>query len=166
MSALTSHEPGTPDEIMVRIRSVIPFVALGGTAVIAGGLVAAVTRPLGFDEGSWVAAYLVLVMGVAQIGLGVGQAVLARKVPTIAVRWRQVLAFTAGSLAVVVGTLVESPLAVVAGGAVLVAGLILFLLAVRGSGGPVIWLWFHRLFVAFLAGSVVVGSVLSFLRHM
>ena len=166
MSAPTSHEPGPTVETMIRMRSVVPFVTLGGTAVIVGGLVAAVTRPLAFDEGSWVAAYLVLVMGVAQIGLGVGQAVLASKVPTIAVRWRQVLAFTAGSLAVILGTLVGSPLVVVAGGAVLVAALVLFLLAVRGSKGPVMWLWFHRLFVVFLAGSVVVGSVLSFLRHM
>lgn len=165
MSASTSHGPWATDETMTRLRSMTPFVALGGAAIIVGGLVAALTRPLGFDEGSWVAAYLVLVMGVAQIGLGAGQAVLAVDVPTVAVRWRQVLAFTAGSLAVIGGTLVGSPLVVLAGGAVLVAALILFLLAVRGSRGPVIWLWFHRLFVVFLAGSVVVGTVLSFLRH-
>ena len=160
------NEARGTDEIMVRMRSVVPFITLGGIAVIAGGLVAAVSRPLGFDQGSWVAAYLVLVMGVAQIGLGLGQAVLAAEVPAAAMRWRQVVAFTAGSLAVIGGTLIESPLVVVAGGAVLVAGLMLFLLAVRGSDGPAVWVWFHRLFVVFLAGSVVVGSVLSFSRHM
>lgn len=143
----------------------MPFVVSGGVAIVVGGLVAAVTRPLGFDEGSWLAAYLVLVMGVAQIGLGVGQAALAVAVPSRAVRWRQVFAFTAGSLAVVGGTLVGSPLVVLAGGAALVAALILFILALRGSAGPATWLWCYRLFVVFLAGSVVVGAVLSFLRH-
>ncbi|MBS7547854.1 hypothetical protein [Dietzia massiliensis] len=41
-------------------RAMREFVLVGLTAIIAGGLVAAVTGPTGFDEGSWVAAYLVL----------------------------------------------------------------------------------------------------------
>src|SRR3546814_20131767 len=36
---------------------------------------------LGFEHGSWLAAYLVLVGGVAQIALGGGQAWLADRVP-------------------------------------------------------------------------------------
>ena len=49
------------------------FVAAGSSCVVVGGLVAAATGPTGFEDGSWVAAYLVLVGGVAQIALGVGQ---------------------------------------------------------------------------------------------
>lgn len=165
MSAQTAPAPRSTGETLRRWHSTVPFAVSGGVAIVVGGLVAALTRPLGFAEGSWVAAYLVLVMGVAQIALGVGQSVLAVDVPTRAARWWQVVAFTAGSLAVIGGTLIGSPLVVVAGGAVLVAALALFLLAVRGSTGPSAWLWCHRLFVVLLAASVVVGSVLSFLRH-
>ena len=38
--------------------------------IVLGGLVAAVTGPLHFDRGSWLAAYLVLVCGVAQCAIG------------------------------------------------------------------------------------------------
>ena len=38
-------------------------------------------RPDGLGDGSWVAAYLVLVLGVAQIGLGTGQVLLAVELP-------------------------------------------------------------------------------------
>ena len=49
----------------------------GGAAIIAGGIVAAVTDPAGWEHGSWTAAFLVLVAGVAQIGLALGQVELA-----------------------------------------------------------------------------------------
>ncbi|MCE5292393.1 MAG: hypothetical protein LLG14_24605, partial [Nocardiaceae bacterium] len=46
------------------------LVVLGMSQVILGGLVAAVTRPLALTHGSWLAAYLVLVGGVAQYTMG------------------------------------------------------------------------------------------------
>lgn len=70
----------------------IPFIATGGTLVVAGGLVAAVNSAAPFAHGSWLAAYLVLVGGVAQIALGVGAAALApqRRSARLArcARWR------------------------------------------------------------------------------
>ena len=41
-----------------------------------GGAVAAVSDPFSFEQGSWLAAFLVLVGGVVQIALGAGQAAL------------------------------------------------------------------------------------------
>ena len=54
------------DEMIARWPSVRPFLLIGSLCTIAGGLVAAVTRPTGFVLGSWTAAFLVLVGGVAQ----------------------------------------------------------------------------------------------------
>ncbi len=45
------------------------MAALGSAAVVAGGLVAAVTGPLALARGSWAAAYLVLVCGVGQLAM-------------------------------------------------------------------------------------------------
>jgi hypothetical protein len=32
-----------------------PFLAIGTVAIVAGGITASVTRPTGWDHGSWVA---------------------------------------------------------------------------------------------------------------
>jgi hypothetical protein len=68
-------------------------------------MVAAVTAPAPTEHSSWTAAYLVLVAGVAQIGLGGGLALVPRHVPPV--RWlrAQLLLWNVGNAAVVVGTL-------------------------------------------------------------
>ncbi|HRW41812.1 MAG TPA: hypothetical protein P5193_09740, partial [Microthrixaceae bacterium] len=70
--------------LLERWPSARPFVVVGAVAVVAGGAVAAVTRPTGFELGPWLAAFLVLVGGVAQIALGAGQAWVADRVPASA----------------------------------------------------------------------------------
>jgi predicted acyltransferase len=55
----------------------LPFATLGVACVVAGGFVAAVTAPAPSEHGSWTTGYLVLVAGVSQVALGVGQALLA-----------------------------------------------------------------------------------------
>lgn len=52
--------------------------------IISGGLVAAVTGPLGLEHGSWSAAYQVLVGGVVQAGLGAAQYALVSVRPRAA----------------------------------------------------------------------------------
>ena len=100
-------------------RAMREFVLVGLTAIIAGGLVAAVTGPTGFDEGSWVAAYLVLVAGVAQVGLGVGQALLTDGTLSGGRRVVQLLAYNLANSAVLAGTLTGSVVAVTVGGVLL-----------------------------------------------
>ena len=53
------------------------FRVLGAGWVVSGGLVSAITGPLRLDHGSWVAAFSVLVAGVAQYAFGAAQSALA-----------------------------------------------------------------------------------------
>ena len=157
---------GAPQGIPVsRWRAMHGFVLVGFIAIIGGGLVAAVTRPTGFTEGSWVAAYLVLVAGVAQVGLGVGQALLAPVVPSGRLRGWQLSVYNVANAAVIGGTLIESVAVVVAGGVLLFVALILFLAAVRRSRTHSWYLAAYRMLVAILAVSIPVGVALSVLRH-
>ena len=90
------------------------MVVIGGSFVVLGGLVAAVTGPLGLEHGSWLAAYLVLVCGVAQFAIGTaqsGQGLGAKPMPW-ARGWVQLTCLNLGNVAVIVGTLVREPLLV------------------------------------------------------
>lgn len=135
--AKTSYAPRVghvPELSRVRLRAGLPFVVLGLACVIAGGLVAAVTAHAPTQPASWAAAYLVLVGGVAALGFGAGQAVLASTVPTPRQVGLQLGAWYVGNAAVLVGTLVENTRLVDLGGLLLVAGLVLLVHGVRGSG--------------------------------
>lgn len=157
---------GAPQGVSAsRRRAMQGFVLVGLIAITAGGLVAAVTGPTGFADGPWVAAYLVLVAGVAQVGLGVGQALLAAVVPSGRRRGWQLIIYNVANAAVLGGTLTESVAVVVAGGVMLFVALILFLAAVRRSRTHSWYLAIYRMLLAILAVSIPVGIVLSVLRH-
>lgn len=149
----------------VRWHAMGGFALVGLIAVIAGGLVAAVTGPTGFTDGSWVAAYLVLVAGVAQVGLGVGQALLAAVPPSRRRRGWQLVVYSVANTAVLLGTLTESVAVVVAGGVLLLLALALFLAAVRRPRTHSWHLAIYRILLAILGVSVPVGIVLSALRQ-
>lgn len=141
------------------------FVVVGVFAIIGGGLVAAVTGPLGFANGSWVAAYMVLVAGVAQVALGGGQAMLAAAVPSGRRRGWQLFFYNGANVAVLAGTLTGAVAVVMAGGVMLFVALVLFLAAVR-RGRTRRWpLMIYRGLIVVLAVSIPVGLVLSALRH-
>ncbi len=93
----------------------LPFVIAGTVALVSGGIAAALTRPTGCDHGPWVAAFLVLVTGVGQIGLAIGQTVFADHVPSRRHLAAEVASLNAGSVVVISGTLVSSPVVVSAG---------------------------------------------------
>src|SRR5699024_3633766 len=120
-----SRNPG--DDVLVRWPSMSPFAVIGTGCIIAGGLVAAVTGPLGFEDGAWVAAYLVLVAGVAQVGLGAGRVLLVNQPPNARIRNLLLACWNLGNVAVLAGTLAELTALVVAGGAALFVALVLFL---------------------------------------
>lgn len=111
----------------------MPFGALGTGCAVAGGLVAAATAPAPSTHASWAAAYLVLVAGVAQVALGLGQAVLAPHVPSMRRVIAQAGVWNAGNAAVLAGTLTGVTPVVDAGGALLVLGLALLAGGVRGA---------------------------------
>jgi hypothetical protein len=115
----------------------VPFLVIGSLSVVAGGLVAAVSRPTGFGLGPWLAAFLVLVAGVAQISLGVGQAWLTTQRPRPSTVRTELWAWNAGVVGTIVGTIGEMPLLTTVGGIATIVALAGFLAAVgRTAAGP------------------------------
>ena len=136
------------------------FVAVGGILVIAGGLVAAVNSAAPFAHGSWLAAYLVLVAGVAQIVLGVAAVALAPAGQSARLAPAHLLFWNVGSIAVPAGVLVTERLLVAVGSISLLAALATFTASVRrASPGP--RRVGYQLLVAALAISVLVGCTLG-----
>jgi hypothetical protein len=105
-------------------------------------------------------AYLVLVAGVAQGVLGLGQALLPTQPP--APRWRagEWLLFNGGNAGVIAGTLLALPALVAAGTALFVAALLAFLLGVRGAGHGWLLHAFRTVLVVTCLGACV-GLALS-----
>lgn len=145
------------------LRPIAPFALAGLATVVLGGLVAAASGPAGWTKGSWAAAYLVLVTGVAQFGFGAGQAMLAAEPPSAGEVLAEFACWNLGSLLVVVGQLLGSVWAVVVGSVLLVVALLLFLLAVRGTPRTA-WVLGYLGLVALLLVSIPVGVALSMLR--
>lgn len=153
-------------EFIARWPAVGPFLAIGSVCTIAGGLVAAVTHPTGFELGSWLAAFLVLVGGVAQIALGVGQAWLSEDAPRPTQVRAEVTTWNLGVTATVVGTLVSAPIITTLGGLASALALGLFLGGVRKSGsGSRSPLVLYRGFATIVLVSTPVGLALAWIRH-
>ncbi|WP_068266132.1 hypothetical protein [Janibacter limosus] len=136
------------------------LTALGALGVVLGGLVAAVTGPMDWTKGSWAAAYLVLVVGVAQYVMGRLRAVDATDDRA---GWMQLAGWNLGSTLVISGTLVTTPLLVDIGSLLLVVALVLALRA-RARGVPPAAVMAYRGMLLVLAVSIPIGMVLSHLR--
>lgn len=158
----------TPDSAVLadgRRREDLPFRVLALVWVISGGLVAAVTGPLGLEHGSWSAAFQVLVGGVMQGVLGIAQHRLAARRVGRGALLAQLVAWNLGCAAVIGGTLLEAPLLVDAGGLALVVAMVLMIRAVgRRTQGPVWALWLFRAALAVTMVSIPVGLVLAHVR--
>lgn len=154
-------------------RSVLPdpfllLVVFGCCCVVVGGLIAAVTGPLKFADGSWLAAYLVLVGGAGQCILGwMPRWIAARPTPR-SQGWAQLTCWNAGNAAIIAGTLGDLPVAVDVGGALLVAGLAIAWHATRHSTqrsrASRAACWTYRCFLLVLLISIPVGAALAHLR--
>jgi hypothetical protein len=142
-----------------------PFAVLGTASIVAGGLVAAVTATAPTEHASWSAAYLVLVVGVAQVALGVGQALLVSQSPTRRDIMLEFLSFNAGNAAVMLGTLLEQTWMVDGGGALLALALVVFLRAVRTPRVNAGWLLrSYQLVIVIVLVSVPIGLLLAHTR--
>lgn len=153
-----------------RRHELLPFTVSGVLCVIAGGLVAAVTASSPTEHGTWAAAYLVLVCGVAQAGLGLGQALFtaSTSAPVVAV---QFVGWNVGNAAVLVGTLAGLTALVDLGGGLLVVtlgllarGLIPAAGVCRVAGALRCCLYGYRLLVLLLLVSIPVGLILARVR--
>lgn len=157
---LTTTTPTIPS----RWRSSAPLLVCGAASIVAGGLAAAVTGPTDWDHGSWVAAFLVLVGGVAQIGIAAGQSELTPSPPTPRFAALECALWNVAGLTVIAGTLLASPLTVTIGSVVLVAALVLATVAVRGAGRSWLLLPYRALLVLLLV-STPIGIALSWARN-
>ena len=152
------------------LAPVWPWLALGVAGVVAGGLVAAAVAHDPSEKPVWASAYLVLVAGLAQLGLALGRALLAPRAPTSGAMARDFAVFALGNAGVVVGTLADAVWVVDVGGALLVVALGLLVWGVRSGGEavadrPAAWvvalLWLYRVLVVVLLVSIPVGLVLA-----
>ncbi|MGD9998262.1 MAG: hypothetical protein AB7L17_20675 [Ilumatobacteraceae bacterium] len=140
----------------------------GGASVVAGGMVAAVTGPTHWSHGSWVAAFLVLVAGVAQLAIGAGQAHLAQGPSSVTFVTAQCLMWNTGCALVIAGTLVSNPATVSAGTAPMVAAIVMAVVASRrGSPGQrsTDLLGLYRLLLVVALASMPIGVALAWARH-
>jgi hypothetical protein len=150
------------DASLHRWYHALPFVGIGTACVVAGGMVAAITARNPTESGTWAAAYLVLVAGVAQIALGVGQALLVAEVPRPRLVIAELILWNCANTGVLAGSLLGVEPLIDAGGGLLVAVLALFAHRARGAHGRARWLLFaYRLLVVALLVSVPIGLLLA-----
>ncbi|MDO5710133.1 MAG: hypothetical protein Q4P32_00120 [Micrococcales bacterium] len=142
----------------------MPFVGVGLAAVVAGGLIAAAIAHAPTEPLVWLVAYLVLVVGVAQAGLGIGQFWLADHLLTPARLWAQFTLYNLGNAGVIAGTLLNLPLLVDAGGVLLAVALIGFIVGSRGAGDLGTLRWLYRILIVLLLISVLIGLLLAQLQ--
>lgn len=116
-----------------RVRAVFPFAALGAACVVAGGFVSAAIAPVPTEHGAWASAYLVLVAGVAQVALGIGQAALIPKLASRRIVAAQLAGWNLGNAAVLIGTLLDITALVDVGGVALFGVLASFALRSRDT---------------------------------
>lgn len=157
--------PSDLDLLVDRRGHLTMFALLGMVCVIAGGIVAAVTGPTDFANGSWLAAFLVLVGGVAQWALGLGQVWLAPTEPSRGLIHAELATWNAGTALVILGTLIDVPVVTTLGGVVTLASLALFLSGVQGAQARhrKVLMAFRVLLVIELV-SVPIGLTMSWLR--
>ncbi|MEO7124400.1 MAG: hypothetical protein ABI400_15065 [Lacisediminihabitans sp.] len=143
----------------------IPFLILGGICIIAGGLISAVAAASPSYIASWAVAYIVLVAGVAQLILGIGQAQLASTQPPVWLIVVEVIALNLANVAVLIGSLAELRNLSYIGAALLVIALVLFVWAVRGHHSRSrLLLWAFRVIVVVLAVTAPIGLVIAHSR--
>lgn len=145
-------------------RAAAPFVVLGTGLVIVGGLVSAAAAPTASYHSSWAVAYIVLVAGVAQALLGLGQAVLTGGTVSAGERRLELWCWNLGNAAVVAGTLLDVPIMLYLGCVGLIVTLVLVLRATAHvpSGRM---LWIMRIVVAVLLVSMPTGIVIQAFTH-
>jgi hypothetical protein len=145
-------------------RSARAFTVLGTIAIVGGGLLSAAIAPAPSYHGSWAVAYIVLVAGVAQIVLGVGQASVTGGRVDAAVLTIEAVLLNAGAAATVVATIVDIPVMLYAAAAAQVVAIILFLVTTRHSRRGMV-LTSMRIVAIVMLVATPTGIVIQALTH-
>lgn len=143
-----------------RWRTAAPFLLIAALAIVGGGCVSAFLAHAPTRQVMWLVAYLVLVVGVAQSVLGVGQSWLARLPPGAALLTAECMLFNLANVLVMAGTMLAQPTWVSVGAVLLVLALALFFFGVRHAprGG---WVYAYRAVLLLLGGSSGIGVLLA-----
>ncbi len=146
-----------------RIPSAAPFLVVAALAIVGGGVFAAAMAHAPSRKLFWMVAYLVLVVGVTQTLLGIGQALLATRQTAAPVRVAECVVFNLGNAGVIVGTVLSVWPLVLVGTLLFAAALAIFLHATRHARGG--WLiQVYRVLIVCIGGSAIVGLVLAAAR--
>lgn len=135
----------------------------GFVCIFAGGLVAAVTGPLAFEKGSWLAAYLVLVAGIAQLVLSKQRILLNTAITAPPGLHLRLTTWAVGNLLVMAGSHTRLPIIVDLGGITLVVALAAALVHSRTAQRRGL-AWIARAFYVALLVSIPIGLVLAQIR--
>jgi hypothetical protein len=140
----------------------VPFAVSGAASIVAGGLVAAAVATAPSQLGSWTAAYLVLVGGVAQVALGIGQAWFAPRSPGRGTVTTELAGWNTGNAAVLAGTLLGAGWLADIGGVLLAAVLVVVLARIRGAVSHPPWpLLLYRVLIVLVLVSIPAGLVIA-----
>ena len=146
----------------------VAFAAVGVACVVAGGLISAIAASSPSENSSWAVAYLVLVGGVAQVAVGVGQSRLAARRLSPSFLLAEFLTWNVGNTAVIVGQLLGYQFVVDAGGVVLASSLVLLLAGARGALPSAAWerrsLYAYRLILLIVLVSIPIGLVVGHIK--
>ena len=104
---------------------------------------------------------MVLVVGIAQVALGLGQWWLASNRVGTAILVGELVVFNLGNLGVILGTILVSSIWVDVGSALLVVALITFGWTVRSPARRGWALWTYWELIVLLLASVVVGLIFA-----
>lgn len=143
-----------------------PFAIAGASAVVAGGgLAAAIAAPSPTRHGVWAVAYLVLVLGVGQLVIGAGQALLAAPPPAPGAATVAAATFNLSGAAIVLGVVTDHVAVFDIGCALLFGVLVWLLYVVRRSPRRSWALWGYRAFIAALVVSIPIGMLITTAGH-
>lgn len=142
------------------LRRASPLLLPGVFGVSGAGLIAAGFAHAPTSTVVWVVAYLVLVVGSAQLALAIGQMLLVAPAPSITRITFESALFNLGSAAVIAGTISESFPVVLFGTVLFTGALGVFLLTARGAPSDY-GVFAYQALIGFLAVSAFVGLYLS-----
>lgn len=146
-----------------RIGSALPFLLVAVLAIACGGGVAAALAHAPSRKLLWMVAYLVLVVGLTQALLGVGQALLTIRETSAPLRALECVIFNLGNAGVIAGTMLSCWPLVLVGTLLFAAALAIFLHATRCARGGW-WIRAYRLLIVCIGGSALVGLLLAAVR--
>lgn len=122
----------TAPRLQTRSSWWLPFLIAGVACVVIGGLLAAATAYVTTQKTAWATAYIVLVGGVAQVGLGGAVAWLRPRAPR-RLAWETWTAWNLGNAGVIAGQLAGLIVLTDIGTVILVVALALILIAVSSK---------------------------------